>query len=165
MGKEKLKQVHIGNDVWQCGAINQDFMLDGKRTSHLVIYGPERKLYHVYGKDAVEICHEIVHDKNYGMEYVEAGNVNRNGNFAIQQKLKIYILTHILDEGKNWCFDLKKLPQPGKLKVIYENGTVKNTEFDGVKIENAYVQKTFVVGSKVHKFSPKQVSPIAYRIN
>lgn len=160
MGKEKLKQVHIGNDVWQCGAINQNFMLDGNRTSHLVIYGPERKLYHVYGKDANGICYEL---DEYG--YMKPGNVCRGGNFAIEARLKIYILTHILDEGSNWCFDLKKLPPQGKLKVIYENGTVKNILFDGVKIENAYVQKTFVVANRVHKYNPKPVAPIAYRIN
>jgi hypothetical protein len=160
MGKEKLKKVHIGNDVWQCGALNQNFIQDGKLTSHLVIYGPGRKLYHLYGKDAEEICYEL---DGYG--YLKPGNVCRGGNFAIESRLKIYILTHILDESKNWCFDLKKLPQPGKLKVIYENGTVKNTEFDGVKIEDVYVQKTFVVANRAYKFNHKRVSPIAYRIN
>lgn len=40
-------------------------------------------------------------------------------------------MTHILDKRENWEFDLNRLPQLGPLKVIYENGTVRNTEWEG----------------------------------
>ena len=49
--KNKLKRVHIGKDIWQCGAINPKMIVDGKKTSHLVVYGPNRKLFHLYGDD------------------------------------------------------------------------------------------------------------------
>ena len=47
--KDKLKKVHIGKDVWKIGAqINRNSY--GKQT-HTIIYGPNRKEYHIYDKD------------------------------------------------------------------------------------------------------------------
>ena len=107
-----LKIVHIGNDVWKYGKISTI-----KGQLHQVVYGPERKEYHVWGKDveAFKTHHTS----------------NRHGNDSANEKVKIYILTSILDKKENWCTDLKCIPRNGKLKVIYENGTVKNIDFNG----------------------------------
>lgn len=104
-----LKVVHIGQDVWKIGRVN-------KKSWHQVIYGPNNKEYHL--------------DRN-AIKKVEGYCVNKNGNKADQSKVKIYILTEILDCVDNWEFDLSKKPEVGKLKVIYENGTIKNIDFDG----------------------------------
>jgi len=121
-----LKQVHIGDDVWLIGKeSNNAFELASKKSRlHQVIYGPNRKEYHVWDEDVVKLRSEIKDE--YG-ELV----LGRNGNYADHAKVKVYILTSILDKKENWCFDLKKIPPVGKLKVIYENGTVKNIDFEG----------------------------------
>jgi hypothetical protein len=141
-----LKKVHIGEDVWVYGRQNH---VPGKG-EHMVIYGPNRKEYHVWGNDINWLITEYDSDHwdnwNYG---------NRQGNRAIQAKVKIYILTSILDAKENWSFDLKKIPAEGPLKVIYNNGTVKNIEFDG---EFKEVELTKRYGYKY------KVQPIAYRI-
>lgn len=104
-----LKIVHIGQDVWKIGKVN-------KKTWHQVIYGPDNKEYHL--------------DKSI-IRRVEGYCVNKHGNTADQSKVKIYILTEILDSVNNWEFDLNNVPTPGRLKVIYDNGTIKNIDFDG----------------------------------
>jgi hypothetical protein len=100
----------------------------GKQT-HTVIYGPNRKEYHIYDKDVDFITKPF--DDRYHEDWQDdnVSFANRNGNVAVESKLKIYILTHILDDKENWCFDLNKIPVNGKLKVIYKNGTVKNIDF------------------------------------
>ena len=122
IAKNKLKQVHIGSDVWKIGAVKK---------KHAVIYGPNRTEYDVYDKDIDFISKPDNEDYHESWQNRDISFVNRHGNNAIESKLKIYILTHILDDKKNWCFDLKNIPENGKLKIIYENGTVKNTEFNG----------------------------------
>jgi hypothetical protein len=47
-------------------------------------------------------------------------------------QVKIHILTSILDKKDNWCYDLSIIPKRDILKVIYDNGMVRNIEFDGV---------------------------------
>ena len=155
MKKRIVSKVHIGNDVWTCGEINYNFILDGKRTSHLVIYGPDKKLWHLYGKDV-----EFMLDAD--PEY-DSGYYNYSLRRIILQKLKIYILTHILDESKNWCFDLTKLPDKGKLKVIYSNGTVKNIDFNGETFEDAKIWRraTWVTSTKIGW--DRTIKPFAYR--
>ena len=119
-----LKQVHIGDGVWLYGRQN----LINKRLNHMVIYAPDRKTeHHVFGETVNELCRMPDHEWGGFRTCV----VNRDGNVADEAKVKIYILTSILDERKNWCFDLNKIPRNGKLKVIYHNGTVKNIDFDG----------------------------------
>ena len=127
-----LKKVHIGNDVWLYGRQKH---VPGKGL-HMVIYGPNRKEYHVWGNDVKELC----------LSYNEWGDRdysgwNRHGNSAIQSKVKIYILTNILDNKENWCFDLTKIPDSGKLKVMCENGTVKNIEFNGEFLPQELISK------------------------
>lgn len=140
-----LKKVHIGNDIWLYG---RQTSVKGK--AHMVIYGPNRKEYHLWGPDVKWLITEVDSD-----HYDYWGYSNRQGNRAIQSKVKIYILTQILDAKENWSFDLKKIPVLGPLKVIYENGTVKNIEFDG---EFKEVELTKSYGYKY------KVKPIAYRL-
>jgi hypothetical protein len=140
-----LKKVHIGEDVWVYGRQNT---VDGK--AHMVIYGPNRKEYHVWGSDVKWLI--TAEDSDH---YNYWGYCNRQGNRAIQSKVKIYILTQILDKKENWCFDLKKIPVQNMLKIIYDNGTVKNIEFDG---EFKEVELTKRYGYKY------KVKPIAYRL-
>ena len=140
-----LKKVHIGEGVWLFGRQKH---VKGKGM-HMVVYGPDRKTeYHIWGEDV----NDLVIDDEYGND----GYVNRDGNRAAESKVKIYILTTILDKRENWCFDLKMIPETGQLKVIYENGTVKNIEFSGV-FESMQLKKDW--GYRY------DVSPVAYRIN
>ena len=144
-----LKKVNISENEWFIG---KDSKVDGKK--HQVIYGPGRKEYHLWGKDVdfVNTCDN----------YSGFANVNRHGNTSLNEKVKIYILTHILDEKTNWCFDLTKhTPEmiDKRIKVIYENGTVKWVEsFDGEF-------KPVVIGSfSWSESGTKTVNPVAYRI-
>ena len=96
--RKGLKKVNIGEDVWLCGKQNHLTKPGDSRPSyHMVIYGPNRKEYHVWGQDVYDICTDINEwgEKDYS-------NCNRHGNSAIHNKLKIYILTHILDDKTNW---------------------------------------------------------------
>lgn len=134
-----LKEVHIGDGVWLFGRQKH---IKGKGM-HMVVYGPDRKTeYHIWGQDVKD----LVVDDDYGNTF----------NRASESKVKIYILTTILDKCENWCFDLKKIPNVGPLKVIYENGTVKNIEFNGV-FENVQLKK-----KGGYRYD---VKPVAYRIN
>lgn len=140
-----LKEVHIGDGVWLFGRQKH---IRGKGM-HMVVYGPDRKTeYHIWGEDV----NDLVMDDDYGND----GYVNRDGNRAMESKVKIYILTTILDKRENWCFDLKVIPDAGPLKVVYENGTVKNIEFTGV-FEAVQLKK-----EGGYRYD---VSPVAYRIN
>lgn len=138
-----LKKVHIGDDVWLFG--RQNHVPD--KGQHMVIYGPNRKEYHVWGDDVHRLR---THEDSDCYDFW--GYCNRNGNRAIESKVKIYILTTILSEPKSWCFDLKKRPKNGFLKVIYENGTIKNIEFDGkfkpieILVRENYSRKVSPVG-------------------
>jgi hypothetical protein len=129
-----LKAIHIGQKVWLIG---KEKRIKGTRVSHQVIYAPDGKEHHLYGDviDGVSGC------------------VNRAGNRADEAKVKIFILTSILDDHKKWCFNLSDAPPLGKLKVIYSNGTVKNINFDG----------EFNELSLSDRLLPEK--PIGYRIN
>lgn len=147
-----LKQVHIGDSVWLFGKQSANPI------SHMVIYAPDRKTeHHVFG-EAVKMLCEIKDSEWGGYTHI---NVNRHGNQADESLVKIYILTSILDDRRNWCFDLKKIPENGKLKVIYSNGTVKNIDFTGdfnkISIGRKY--------SSVYIPNCRNVSPVAYRKN
>jgi hypothetical protein len=155
-----LKEVHIGDGVWLIG---RQKVISGKGW-HCVIYGPNRRTeHHLWGKDVEWLTESNEWDNDSG-----TFRPNRNGNLAIESKLKIFILTSILDDRDMWCFDLKKTPQPGKLKVIFSNGTVKNIDFDGTFRPAELVSKRFtwemnnrynVCPHSVLKF----VGPVAYR--
>ena len=140
-----LKKLNIGENVWYIG---KEKVLKDERL-HQVIYGPENKEYHIYNETVESLRGD--YDKqhpDYAGEYF-----NRDGNKADQAKVKIYILTSILDDRDNWCFDLNCIPERNKLKVIYSNGTIKNIDFDGefkpVEISGDYHREVKPVGYRV----------------
>jgi hypothetical protein len=150
-----LKKVNIGNDVWLVG---KNSIVDNNK--HQVIYGPNRKEYHLWGKDVDFI--------NLKMESYDSGltksHVNRGGNTSIEQRVKIYILTSILDERKNWCFNLGEKPEIGKrVKVIYSNGTVKWVEnFNGEFEQAELISKRSKSITSAYNYTVF-VNPIGYR--
>lgn len=114
MAKVKVTKVHIGEDVYIigrscCSIIERDKYLH--RTWHRVIYKNGKTFSHYYEND------------------FDFGDTAKT---AVPSNAKIFILTHILDNKMNWVFDLDNLPKNGNLKVIYNNGTVRNIEFNGV---------------------------------
>lgn len=152
----KLKYVHIGDEVWACGKIKYN---PKTKKKHMVIYAPNRKQYDVFDEDALSISTEL---DEYGD--IKGGNVNRKGNCAIQEKLKIFILTSILDNRENWCFDLNCNPRTDKLKIIYDNGTVKNIDFTGT-FDSVRISKKYSNSDNIRvTYGTKLIHPIAYRI-
>jgi len=157
--KKSFKKVHIGDDVWGCGKVNENYQ--DTRKKHMVIYGPNNTQHHIYDKDVIFLTTIIEPDVYNGILYGSenrTGYCNKQGNYAIESKLKIFILTSILDNPKNWCFDLSIIPKNGKLKVIYNNGTVKNIEFNGMFVDEEIPYKW----SK-GKQSKKTVPAFGYR--
>lgn len=153
-----LKVVHIGEDEWRIGKIKRNKV---DRSSHCVIYGPNRKEYHVRNNMTDLLIKE--YDPNFSKQrrsYDDLDNngsfINKNGNNIIESSAKIYILTHILDQYDNWEFDLSNIPEIGPLKIIYNNGTVKNIIFDG-EFKCETIDK--------ESFFKYEIFPVAYRIN
>lgn len=153
LGIKSLKYVHIGDDVWACGKVNNNYQNTGRK--HMVIYAPDRKEYHIFDEQIDFICSEIT-------EYKHHRSVIRHGNFAIESNLKIFILTSILDQRENWCFDLSYIPQDNKLKVIYDNGTVKNIEFFG-DFKETTIKRVCIIGKSSISY-PKIIKPVGYRL-
>src|ERR1017187_52374 len=87
-----LKIVHIGTDVWKIG---KPSLVD--KRPHQVIYGPGRKEYHVWDDDVKDINTNADAMRRYDRD----NNVKRNDNSAAHEKVKIYILTSILDKKEN----------------------------------------------------------------
>jgi hypothetical protein len=121
--RKGLKKVNIGDDVWIIGRLNY---INNK--PHCVIYGPDRKEYHLW---------------DYGADNIQKSYCSRNGCMANEAEVKIHILTSILDDVNNWEFNLKKIPSVGRLKVILENGTVKNIDFNGVFNQQELISERF----------------------
>jgi len=172
--RKGLKIVHIGEDVWKVGRTkevpNPDIETEGypKTIAHCVIYGPERKEFHVWGNDTKKLLLEFepCYDGDFGLP-IES-HCNRDGNCTNEAAVKVYILTSILDKAENWCFDLKKIPPVGKLKVIYHTGTIKNIDFDGefkpVEVQyHSYYNEVLQWQAKQGD-SKKKIKPIGYRI-
>jgi len=107
-----LVLVHLFNKVWRIG---KKKVVEGKW--HSVIYSPEDKEYHVWGNDVLRF-------------YSNPDDIDQLFfNKPDPAKVKIYILTHIMDEKENWSFDMTKMPEIGSnVKVIFENGTIKWAE-------------------------------------
>ena len=98
--------IHLFNEVWRAGQL----IKKKDKPAHLVIYSPEDVEFHVYGKEAEEL--------RSWSEY-------RQEWFLDKTKVKIYILTSILDATENWSFDMSQFPGPGKnVKVIYSKGKI-----------------------------------------
>jgi hypothetical protein len=98
--------IHLFNEVWRAGQL----IHKKDKPAHLVIYSPEDVEFHVYGKEAEDF-----------LSYSE-----RNEKWYVDKtKIKIYILTSILDATENWSFDMTQFPGPGKsVKVIYSKGKI-----------------------------------------
>jgi len=106
---KKLKRVHIFNEVWCIGRPN-------KTSNHAVIYGPNNKEY-----DVNEHWIRFLSTHPSGMHSGDDCQTER-WNLG---RVKAYILSQIIDPG-NWNFDLDIQPNRGeRVKVIYENGTIK----------------------------------------
>jgi len=116
-----LVLIHLFNRVWRIGGIK---WVEGKR--HSIIYSPEDKEYHVWGNDVVSF---------YSNPDDPDGHFFNKPDPA---KVKIYILTSILDKRENWSFDMKSNPKEGSnVKVIFENGKIAWIVFKE-KWENGY---------------------------
>jgi hypothetical protein len=113
--RKGVTTVRLFHKVWKFGRpINKK----GKER-HLVIYGPDDKEYHVYGKDVEDLL--LVY-----YDWYDEPELNKK---ASKTKVKNYILTRILDKG-NWCFDMDFGPKIGnRVKVLYEGSTVKWIDF------------------------------------
>jgi hypothetical protein len=156
-GKRAVKGVvliHLFNEVWRIGRAKY---VSGKGL-HSVIYSPEDKEYHVWGKDVKSFYAQ--YNDDYDSYY------DSHINKPDPAKVKIYILTSIMDNRDNWCFDLKTKPEVGKIvKVIYDNGTIKNITFPGewtpITIDhNIHIDFEKEPDVKMEK----EVKPICFRI-
>lgn len=159
-----LKKVNIGEDVWLFG--RQKYVKNpdgsGSEINHMVIYGPERKEYHVYGKEVHSLCG---FHRGYYDEEIPGSYCNRDGNIAIESLVKIYILTSILDEKENWCFDLTIPPVADVVKVIYDNGTVKNIKDFNLEFIPTEISKKYESSFGYREsYSAKTINPIGYRL-
>jgi hypothetical protein len=148
-GNRKIRKdivlVHLFNEVWRVGKL----IRNQGSPSHVVIYGPSNEEFHVYGEKAYELF-----NRGTGCDY-------KFYTKADPAKVKIYILTSILDKRENWVFNLGLLPENGSnLKIVYNNGTIRNNiEFNGTW-EDTTIQKKYW---KDHTID-KTITPIAYKI-
>ena len=140
-----LSIVHIGDKIWSIGKLNM-------KTNHRVIYSPDGKEYHLYGNDAIKLS-------TIRFDWYDESVISRLR--ANHSQVKIYILTSILDSVGNWCFDLSEKPKTGDIvKVIYNNGTIKNIAFSG-EFEKIKKQKYSDYG---YDCDYQYMIPVGYRI-
>jgi hypothetical protein len=111
--RKGVKTVKLFKETWKVGR----YIEKKGSPPHIVIYGPDDKEHHVYGDDAIS----LLSCDDYRDEF-----------YIDKTKLKIYILTSILDNRDNWSFDMSKHPIiDRKVKVIYEDCTIKWVDFTG----------------------------------
>lgn len=154
--RKGVQTIHLFNEVWRIGRLTY---MKGTKQPHCVIYSPQDKEHHVYDNEALAL-RTIGSYKNGGMIHLT--------NRANLAKVKIYIQTTILGERDDWTFDLTSLPKTGDcIKVIYDNGTIKNITFNGhwdpISIERSVFAPT---GEKL-EFDEQQykiVTPICWKI-
>ena len=141
--------VHIGDGVWRIGGIKH---IKGKG-DHRVIYGPDDKEYHLWGKEADMGSTPDTTDK-YGRYMVE-----KNRYKPDPARIKIYILTTILDKRELWTFDLKCRPNVGDIiKVIYHNGTIMTHKYDG-EIKDEVISR-----KRYGDWDNHTIKPVAWRL-
>ena len=132
--KRGVTLIHLFNEVWRTGRLNEK---NGK-PAHLVIYSPQDKEYHVYGREA----------KNLMSDYSGKSD---------PAKVKIYILTSILDQRENWSWDLTEKPISGSVYVIvYNNGTIKKIVSTGEWAPEVIQRQRL--------YAPETIHPVAYKI-
>ena len=81
--KNSFKKVHIGNDVWGCGKINENYK--GTRMQHMVIYGPNNTQHQIFGEDVKFVTTAGVLNW-FGEGYEMSTGTNKHGNYAIESK-------------------------------------------------------------------------------
>ena len=144
--KSGVTLIHLFNEIWRTGRLVEK---KGK-PAHLVIYSPQDKEYHVYGKEATDLM------SNFAKESRDCWRVD-------QAKVKIYILTSILDQKENWSFDLTSKPIVGSVYVVvYNNGTIKKIVSSG-NWDPIEIDKKYDIGDFKSSL-PKTIYPIGYKI-
>lgn len=141
--RKGVETIHLFNEVWRIGRLNTI-----KRTQkpHAVIYNPSDIEFHVYGKTAVNLYNDV-------------------NNRPIIEKVKIFILTNILDNPGNWEYDLdNNQPKMGqKVKIIYDNGTIKkDVEFIGIW-EDVEIQRNYGIYKNLPNSAKKTIKPVCWR--
>ena len=145
--KNGVTLIHLFNEIWRTGRLVER---KGK-PAHLVIYSPQDKEYHVYGKEATDLM------SNFAKESRDCWRVD-------QAKVKIYILTSILDQKENWSFDLTNKPLAGSVYVVvYNNGTIKKIISSG-NWEPIEIDKKYFIGKDFESSLPKTIYPTGYKI-
>lgn len=141
--KKGVTLIHLFHEVWRTGKLNEK----KDKPAHLVIYDPHDKQYDVYGEDALNL--------------MSANTREYRGSMRVDPaKVKIYILSSILDKRENWSFDLSEKPIVNSMmKVIYDNGTIKTIKssgnWDPEVIDRKYSE---ICGIE------KTIYPVAYKI-
>ena len=142
--------IHLFNKEWKIGRFNK-MKKTGK--SHIVITDPDDKEHHVYGKDTALILSDYMVE-NFFHKIDTA-------------KAKIYILTSIMDERSNWCFDLNALPAKGEsVKIVYHNGTIKRIKFTGEFVTSIIKRKHYGNDNKIISdlTMSTKITPVAWKI-
>jgi hypothetical protein len=147
--KDRIAKTHIGADCYSVG-----YMRCRKHEpDHRILYKNGRVI-----KDITLL--DILPQEDYSYLYRRI----ILHNLIHRDLMKIYILTNVLDDVNNWVFDLSIIPTTDTLKVIYDNGTVKNINFKGV-FEPIEIDRTHN-NTQQERILPYKaiVKPIAYRI-
>lgn len=156
-GRKGVTIIHLFNKEWRVGRLNQ--MKDGR--NHIVIYSPEDAEFDLYGEDVFKICDDRS-DSTKWESWLSWGPPRID-----QAKAKIYILTSILDERENWCYDLNAKPMKDvSVKIVYHNGTIKRIKFSG-EFENAEIDAKYynTDGKQISDLtSKKEIKPVAWKI-
>jgi len=147
--------IHLFNKEWRVGRLTH---MKHTNRPHCVIYSPDDKQYDVYDRDA-----ENIRATRYDYYDDQVVSLTRSD----RPKTKIYILTNIMDKKENWETDLEKKPSINStVKVIYDNGTIKNITFTGewekLRIpRNTYLDDGTILKTDKQYF--KNVTPVMYR--
>ena len=153
--RDGVTPIHLFNEVWRIGRLNR---MRKTHRNHSVIYAPDGKEYHVYDKDATSL-----RQTRYGW----GGEDILKRDKVDSAKVKIYILTSILDERSNWSYDLKSKPNVGDtVKVIYHNGTIKNIKYSGEWETTEIPDKSYNLNHELVYTSktPKTIKPVCWKI-
>ena len=116
--------IHIRKKKWLCGKIS---FLQTRECYHMVLYSPQRKEYHFYD-DEIQSFIAYPAQRQIGKRRVR----QRAYRIVDSILIKIYIQTNILDSPDNWCYDLFKVPNNGRIEIMYSDGIIRKMDFNGV---------------------------------
>ena len=140
--KKNLHVIKIFNQYWKFGKVKRKY----GDPIHLVIYGSDDKEYHVYGDDIKQLA--LV---NYDWDDIPYLTYHR----LSKHKVRLYILTHIIEDRNKWVFDTKSNPKHGeRVKVIYETDKSYNRNL---------LVKWITFNGKWNKYNDMNI--IAWRLN